>query len=68
MVRQQLSHLLSVASLPNVTISVVPFIGAIIPFLNQFVMWELPTESLVTVETYAAELQVRAAEDLVLQP
>jgi transcriptional regulator with XRE-family HTH domain len=57
----QRDRLQSIATLPNVAIFVTtaPF-----PFLHPFVIWHLPDERLVTVETYSAELQVRDEADL----
>lgn len=57
----QRDRLQSVATLPNVTVSMTtaPF-----PFLHPFVIWHLEDERLVTVETYSAELQVRDEADL----
>lgn len=62
--RPQLDRLMAVASLPNVTLGIVPFDAAQTVFANQFVLWELPDEILVTVETYSAELTVTEAHDL----
>jgi Domain of unknown function (DUF5753) len=57
----QRDRLQSVATLPNVTISMT---SAPFPFLHPFVIWHLEDERLVTVETYSAELQVRDDADL----
>lgn len=62
--RPQMDRLMSAANLPNVTLGIVPFESASTVFLNQFVLWELPDETLVTVETYSAELTVTEAHDL----
>jgi transcriptional regulator with XRE-family HTH domain len=62
--QQQRDRLLSVASMPNVTIAVLPFDRAPVPFLNQFVLWDLPEETLVTAETFATELQIREPGDV----
>jgi transcriptional regulator with XRE-family HTH domain len=62
--RPQIDQLLSIASLSNVTIGIVPFDQASTIFMNQFVLWELPDETLVTVETYSAELTVTDAADV----
>ena len=64
LMRAQLDRLLSVASLPNVTLSVIPTGEAPIPFLHPFVVWELEAETLVTVETYSAELTIRESQDV----
>jgi hypothetical protein len=57
----QRDRLRSVATMPNVTISLTT---AAFPFLHPFVIWHLADERLVTVETYSAELQVRDEADL----
>jgi hypothetical protein len=62
--RPQLDRLLSMASLPNVTLAVVPSGPSRMPLLHPFVMWELEDETLITVETYSAELQVRDPADV----
>jgi transcriptional regulator with XRE-family HTH domain len=62
--RPQLDRLLSMASLPNVTLTVVPYGPGRMPLLHPFVMWELEDETLITVETYSAELQVRDPADV----
>jgi transcriptional regulator with XRE-family HTH domain len=64
MMRAQLDRLLSVASLPNVTLSIVPLGEASIPFLHPFVIWELKAEALVTAETYSVELTVQDPVDV----
>jgi transcriptional regulator with XRE-family HTH domain len=64
MMRAQLDRLLSVASLPNVTLSLVPFGETPIPLLHPFVIFELEGESLVTAETYSTELQLHDAQDI----
>ena len=62
--RPQMDRLISAANLTNVTLGIVPFDAAPTIFMNQFVLWELPDEALVTVETYSAELTVTEAHDL----
>jgi hypothetical protein len=52
------------ASLPNVALSVLPYGPGRMPLLHPFVMWELEGETLITVETYSAELQVRDPTDV----
>jgi len=64
LMQHQRDRLMSVASMPNVTIAVLPYDRAPVPFLNQFVLWELPDETLVTAETFAAELQIREPADV----
>ena len=62
--RPQLDRLISVAGLPNVTLMVIPLGEAPIPYLHPFVMWELEEGTIVSVETYSAELWVREAADV----
>lgn len=64
LMRPQLDRLISVASLPNVRLTVVPLGEAQIPFLHPFVVWELDDETIVSVETYSAELWVQEAADV----
>jgi transcriptional regulator with XRE-family HTH domain len=64
MMQAQLDRLISVASLPNVTLAVAPQGEAQIPYLHPFVIWELEEETIVSVETYSAELWVREAADV----
>jgi hypothetical protein len=62
--RPQIDRLFSMASLPNVAVSVVPYGSGRMPLQHPFVMWELEDETLITVETYSAELQVRDPADV----
>jgi transcriptional regulator with XRE-family HTH domain len=62
--RPQLDRLLSVSSLPNVTVSVVPFDQASTIFMNQFVIWNLESETVVSAETYSAELWATEPHDV----
>jgi hypothetical protein len=64
LMRAQLDRLVSVASLPNVRLFVRPLGQASIPFLHPFVIWELEAETLVTVETYSAELTIQEPQDI----
>jgi transcriptional regulator with XRE-family HTH domain len=64
MMRAQLDRLMSVASLPNITLRLVPFGEAPIPLLHPFVIFELEDDSLVTAETYSTELQLHDAQDI----
>jgi transcriptional regulator with XRE-family HTH domain len=64
MMRAQLDRLVSIASLPNVTLSLVPLGETPIPLLHPFVIFEMEGESLVTAETYSTELQLHDAEDI----
>jgi hypothetical protein len=56
--RPQLDRLSSMASLPSVTISVLPIGAGSPPILHPFVIWHLEDEITVSVETYSAELWV----------
>jgi hypothetical protein len=60
----QLAYLNSAATLPNVGIRVLPVGAPSPPILHPFVIWELPAETLVSVETYSAELWVREVADV----
>lgn len=60
----QLAYLKSVATLPNVSIHVLPVGAPSPPVLHPFVIWQLPAETLVSVETYSAELWVRETADV----
>lgn len=63
LMRAQLDRLISVASLPNVTLGMVPLdIEAPDAYLHPFVLWEMEGETLVTVETLSAELQIHEPE------
>jgi transcriptional regulator with XRE-family HTH domain len=64
MMRAQLDRLMSVATLPNVTLSLVPQGETPIPLLHPFVIFELEGEALVTAETYSTELQLHDAQDI----
>jgi len=64
MMRAQLDRLMSVASLPNVTLELVPHGETPIPLLHPFVIFELEDESLVTAETYSTELQLHDTQDI----
>jgi transcriptional regulator with XRE-family HTH domain len=64
LMRAQLDRLVSVASMPNISLSVCPLGEASMPFLHPFVIFEMERETLVTAETYTSELQVREAHDL----
>jgi Domain of unknown function (DUF5753) len=62
--RPQVDRLISVASLPNVTLAVAPQGESPIPYLHPFVIWQLPEGTMVSVETYSAELWVHEAADV----
>lgn len=64
LMRPQLDRLISVASLPNVKLLLAPLGEARIPFLHPFVVWELEDETIVSVETYSAELWVHESADV----
>jgi transcriptional regulator with XRE-family HTH domain len=64
MMRAQLDRLMTVASLPNVTLLLVPLGETPIPLLHPFVLFELEDEALVTAETYSTELQLHDAQDI----
>jgi transcriptional regulator with XRE-family HTH domain len=65
MMRAQLDRLVSVASLPNVELGVIPLEGeAPDAYLHPFVIFELDDDPLVTVETYSAEMQVSDPQDV----
>jgi hypothetical protein len=56
--RPQLDRLSSMASLPSVTVSVLPIGAGSPPILHPFVIWHSEDEITVSVETYSAELWV----------
>jgi transcriptional regulator with XRE-family HTH domain len=63
--RAQLAHLISLASLPNVELGVIPLdIQSDVPYMHLFVVHELQDETVVTLETLTAELQVRDSRDV----
>jgi transcriptional regulator with XRE-family HTH domain len=64
MMRAQLDRLLSVATLPNVTLELVPHGETPIPLLHPFVLFDMEGEALVTAETYSTELQIRDPSDV----
>jgi transcriptional regulator with XRE-family HTH domain len=65
MMRAQLDRLVSVASLPNVQLGVIRLDAApTLPFLHPFVVFEAD-ETVITVETYTAELSIREPGDIV---
>jgi transcriptional regulator with XRE-family HTH domain len=61
----QVDRLMSVASLPNVSLGVL-MLDQEAPdaYLHPFVLWELEGETLVTVETLSAELQINEPQEL----
>ena len=64
----QLGHLMTIATLPNLKLGVIPEgIEAPLPYLHPFILHEYEEDDpLVIVETYTAELQVRDARDVEL--
>jgi transcriptional regulator with XRE-family HTH domain len=64
MMRAQLDRLVSLDSLPNVALLLVPMGETPIPLLHPFELFELEGEALVTAETYSTELQLRDAQDI----
>lgn len=65
LMRAQLDRLISVASLPNISLGVL-MLDREAPdaFLHPFVIFELDDEALVTVETYSAEMQVNDPQEV----
>jgi transcriptional regulator with XRE-family HTH domain len=62
--RAQLAHLASIASLPHVTLGVIPLAQpSNTPYVHQFVLYE-GEEAVVTVETWTAELLIRGSQDI----
>ena len=65
--RAQLDRLISMASLPNVELGVLSLDQeAVDAYLHPFVVFELGDETLVTVETYSAELQVNEPQEVLV--
>jgi transcriptional regulator with XRE-family HTH domain len=60
----QLDRIRSIASMPNVELGVILAGARSLPLLHPFVLFELEGETLVSVETYSAELRVRDEEDI----
>jgi transcriptional regulator with XRE-family HTH domain len=61
----QLDRLISVASLPNVSMGILTFEQeAPDAYLHPFVVFELDDDALITVETLSAELQVNEPEEI----
>lgn len=58
----QRDRLSAAASMPNISIKIVS--PGSTPYLHPFLIWEMPEETLVTVETYSAELTVTEAQDV----
>jgi hypothetical protein len=67
LMRAQLDRLASMASLPNVELGVLSLDQeALDAYLHPFVVFELGDETLVTVETYSAELQVNEPQEVLV--
>jgi transcriptional regulator with XRE-family HTH domain len=61
----QIDRLISVASLPNVSLGVLPLDQeAPDAYLHPFVIFELDDEALITVETLSAELQINEPQEM----
>jgi hypothetical protein len=69
LMRAQLDHVISMASLPNVSLGVL-LLDQEAPdaYLHPFVIFELGDDLLVTVETYSAELQVNDPQEVGVYP
>jgi hypothetical protein len=65
MMRAQLDKLISIASLPNVSLGIL-MLDQEAPdaFLHPFVLFDLDDDALVTVETYSAEMQVNDPQEV----
>jgi transcriptional regulator with XRE-family HTH domain len=64
MMRAQLDRLVSVASLPNVELGIIRLDAEpALPFLHPFVIFEAE-QTVITVETYTAELSIREPTDI----
>lgn len=64
MMRAQFDRLMTIASLSNVSLALVPMGETPIPLLHPFTLFELDDEALVTAETYSTELQLHDARDI----
>jgi Domain of unknown function (DUF5753) len=65
LMRAQLDRVISAASLPNVSIGVLPLdIESPDAYLHPFVIFELEEGALVNVETYSAGMQVREPQEV----
>jgi transcriptional regulator with XRE-family HTH domain len=65
LMRAQYDRLISVASLPNIELGIIPLeIEAPDAYLHPFVIFELGDDPLVTVETLSAELQVNDPQEV----
>ena len=68
LMRAQLDRLVSMASLPNVQVGIIPLDReALDAYLHPFVIWELgKSETLVTVETLSVLVQVHESEEVAI--
>lgn len=65
MQRAQLAHLISISSLPNVELGIIPLeVQSDTPYTHIFILTELPEETVIIIETITAELQVRDPRDI----
>jgi transcriptional regulator with XRE-family HTH domain len=65
MQRAQLAHLISISSLPNVDLGVIPLeVQSDTPYTHIFILTELAEETVIIIETITAELQVRDPRDI----
>jgi len=65
LMRAQLDRVISVASLPNVSLGVLPFdIESPDAYLHPFVVFELGEDTFVNVETYSAGIQVHDPQEV----
>jgi Domain of unknown function (DUF5753) len=65
--KAQLDRVISMASLPNVELGVLRLDQeAVDAYLHPFVVFELEDETLVTVETYSAALQVSQPQEVAI--
>lgn len=65
MQRAQLAHLISISSLPNVELGVIPLeVQSDTPYTHIFILTELPEEMVIIIETITAELQIRDPRDI----
>jgi hypothetical protein len=61
----QLAHLISISSLPNVDLGVIPLeVQSDTPYTHIFILTELAEETVIIIETITAELQVRDPRDI----
>lgn len=64
MMRSQADRLLSLDTLPNISIAVLPFTAALPTWPGAFVIYEIPAEPLVVIETLTDELIVGDARQV----